>query len=174
MNTSGYCIPITSSCSYYKIHPFPVRKHIFHAYIAFLGRSLGSYASVNNYLAALKKVNILMGAEIDFMPDIESSMLKRSLRKILGENGNRKEEITIDILSRLCMVLDDSIPLQRVYESAVFGCIFLFSAQVQFATALAVGSCRRSGHVLTAPRCHFQGRQCSIAHLSHQNFVIQV
>ena len=47
---------------------------------------------MNNYLAALKKVNILMGAEIDFMTDIESSMLKQSLRKILGENGIERKK----------------------------------------------------------------------------------
>ena len=81
---------------------------------------------MNNYLAALKKVNILMGAEIDFMTDIESSMLKQSLRKILGENGNRKGEITIDILSRLCKVLDDSIPLHACMKALFLVALFSF------------------------------------------------
>ena len=75
---------------------------VFHAYIAFLGKSLGSYLSLKNYLSALKKINLLLGADVEFMNDTGSNML--------GENMNRKEEITIQLLSRICRILDASVP----------------------------------------------------------------
>ena len=153
---------------------FPVRKHIFHAYIAFLGRSLGSCASVNNYLAALKKVNILMGAEIDFMTDIESSLLKWSLRKILGENGNRKEEINIEILSGLCKVLDDSIPLHACMKALFLVAFFSFLRKSNLLPRSQLEAAEGQGMFLRHQDVTFKADSVLLRIYRTKNFVIQV
>ena len=121
--------------------------NVFHAYIAFLGKSLGSYLSLKNYLSALKKINLLLGADVEFMNDAQSNMLKRALRKILGENMNRKEEITIQLLSRICSILDASVPLACMHEGDFSsGILFLFT-EVQPPPAVGGGIARRGWHV---------------------------
>ena len=100
--------------------------NVFHAYIAFLGKSLGSYLSLKNYLSALKKINLLLGADVEFMNDTGSNMLKRALRKILGENMNRKEEITIQLLSRICSILNASVPLHACMKVIFLVAFFSF------------------------------------------------
>ena len=41
-------------CRYYDIPAFSVLPHVFHAYIAFLGKSLRSYLSLKNDLSSLQ------------------------------------------------------------------------------------------------------------------------
>ena len=117
-------------CEHFSIEPYPVSKRCYILYLAFLGKSLRSFASLSNYAGLLKHINLCLGEDVSFMSDFECSNLMKGLRRFLGDVRFRKAPITISILSHFCDSLDPVSPLHVCLRALVLVAFFFFSAQI--------------------------------------------
>lgn len=85
-------------CAHYQFRPFPVSKHVFLAYVAFLSHSLVSCQSLLSYTNILQHINNALGADVSFMSDYDCSLTQWDLRRVMGDCVSHTFPITVDIL----------------------------------------------------------------------------
>ena len=113
-------------CQHFHLAPFPVTKHIYLSYLAFLANSLSSYRSVVNYLNILVHVNRSLGSDLTFLRDYDVYLSKRAVRRLLGDCVARKEPITFDILLRVFSLFNSHSSLHVCMHALFLVAFFSF------------------------------------------------
>ena len=113
-------------CQHFHLAPFPVTKHIYLSYLAFLANSLSSYRSVVNYLNISVHVNRSLGSDLTFLRDYDVDLSKRAVRRLLGDCVARKEPITIDILLRVFSLFNSHSSLHVCMRALFLVALFSF------------------------------------------------
>ena len=113
-------------CDHFELQPFPVSKHVYLLYLAFLANSLRAYRSVVNYLSILTHINRSLGASLAFLADYDVYLAKRATRRFLGDNFNRRVPITIPILIKLFGLFDFNNHLHLCMRAVFLVAFFSF------------------------------------------------
>ena len=109
-------------CKYFNIRPFPVTLDKCRVYIAFWTKSCyASYGSLCHYLSDLVHANLSLMYDKNFMSNYEVQLMKHASQRLLGDNPNRKNPITINMLIEIYRLLDLSWP----FHAAVWALLLL-------------------------------------------------
>ncbi len=108
-------------CQFYSITPFPATASTVAAFIVLLRFSVKSHHTINNYLSALRRLNVFCHLDTSGFDDIHVKLTQKGLEKSMVHLPHRKAPLTPDILLQFYHNLDfrDSAHLALWYAILV-------------------------------------------------------
>ena len=110
---------------YFALDPYHPTSEILCVYVQFLSRTLKSYATIQNYLSAIKTLFRLLDLNLDVFQDIQIRLTIQGVRKTITSPPKKALAVDVDILSNIFSVIDVLDPLDITLWTAFL--FFIFS-----------------------------------------------
>lgn len=118
----------TEFCAKVGINPIPMDLHMLNLFLLHLAITGLSYTTINNQVSALVTFAKMHRQNVNIRDDFEINLTLRSLRRILGDWPNRKQELLPNDLIKIYAVVDWS---DFIEESTWVGILFLYRSMLR-------------------------------------------
>ena len=101
-------------CTAYSVTPLPATPHAVVSYACFLANKTSSYQYILNHLNAVKLLHRFNGFSVDALDSSDVNLTKRWLKRLLGTTSRQKHPIIPQMLIKMRLHSDTSLPSHAV------------------------------------------------------------
>ncbi|MEW8546114.1 MAG: hypothetical protein AB2693_21550, partial [Candidatus Thiodiazotropha sp.] len=112
-------------CSKLNIQPIPLSQYDLGRYIAFLSRRL-AFGSIRQYLNVVRLLHLEAGVGNPLADNWYVSSILKGVKRVKGDSVTQKLPMTLELLSRIFMLLNLSSSYDRVFWAACIVGFFSF------------------------------------------------